>query len=265
MQLQNHFSINGISDVFQSGFKRLLSTESSLLKVFNDILIMTGAGNIDLSSAFDFVDHGILLSRLEHCIGIRGTVLNWFQSFLSNRRFSVSIGKYSSSVVHSTCVVPQGSILAPILFSPYMLPMGSIFRRFGVSYQCYDDDTQLYIPLKRDDNSALNQLTACLFALKTWLTNIFLHLNNDKAQIILFRSNGKTDLSTTDLGSLTPYQVLDAKKLGFILDCELKLDKQNNATVSSGFYHLRRLAKVKPFLSWKSFESVIHVFATRLL
>ncbi len=76
-----------------------------------------------------------------------------------------------------------------------------------------------------------------------------LHLNNDKAQVILFRSNGKTDLSTTDLGSLTPYQVLDAKKLGFILDCELKLNKQNNATVSSGFYHLRRLAKVKPFLS----------------
>ncbi len=132
MQLQNHFSINGISNVFQSGFIRLLSTESSLLKVFNDILITTGVGNfmafvlLDLSSAFDFVDHGILMSKLEHCIGIRGTVLNWFQSFLSNRRFSVCIGKYYSSVVHSTCVVPQGSILAPILFSPYMLPMGSI-------------------------------------------------------------------------------------------------------------------------------------------
>ncbi len=183
MQLQNHFSINGISNVFQSGFIRLLSTESSLLKVFNDILITTGAGNfmafvlLDLSSAFDFVDHGILMSKLEHCIGIRGTVLNWFQSFLSNRRFSVCIGKYYSSVVHSTCVVPQGSILAPILFSPYMLPMGSIFRRFGVSYQCYTDDTQLHIPLKRDDNSAVNQLTACLLALKTWLTkNVYISI-----------------------------------------------------------------------------------------
>ncbi len=70
-------SISGISDVFKSGFKSLYSTESALLKVFNYIVVTTEVDNImaivllDLSSAFDFVDHCILLSRLEHCICIR--------------------------------------------------------------------------------------------------------------------------------------------------------------------------------------------------
>jgi len=90
----------------------------------------------------------------------------------------------------------------PLLFSLYMLPIGSIFRRFGVSYHCYVDDTQLYIPLKRD-KFPLNHLTDCLQELKTWLNKNFLHLNDDKTQIVLFGPTEKSDLSNVDLGSLT--------------------------------------------------------------
>ncbi len=68
------------------------------------------------------VDHTILISRLENLVGIQGTVLNWFQSFLTNRKFSVSF-----SAAHLSCGVPQGSILAPILFSLYLLPFGLHF------------------------------------------------------------------------------------------------------------------------------------------
>ncbi len=92
------------------------------------------------------------------------------------------------------------------------------------------------------------------------LTNHFLHLNDDKTQIVLFRPNEKTDLSTVDLGSLSPYCSSEVKDLGFILDSDLKLNKQINSTVSASFYHLQRLAKVKPFLSRESFEIVIHAF-----
>lgn len=103
---------------------------------------------LDLSSAFDFVDHRILLSHLERSFGITGMVLKLFQFFLSNRSFSISLGAHSSMVAHLTCDVPQGSILVPLLFSLYMVPVGSIFSRSGVSYHCYVDDTQLYIPIK---------------------------------------------------------------------------------------------------------------------
>lgn len=145
-----------------------------------------------------------------------------------------------------------------------MLPIGSIFRRFGVSYHCYADDTQLYIPFKRNDKSATKQLMDCYQELKAWLNNNLLHLNDDKTQIVLFGPTEKSDLSNVDLGSLTSYRSFAAKNMGFTSDSGLKL-KQINTVVSSSFYHLRRLAKVKSFLSRNSFEIVIHAFISSRL
>lgn len=124
------------------------------------------------------MDHKILLSQLEHSIGISGTVLKWFQSFLSNRSFSVSLGPLSSSVVQLTCGVPQGSSFAPLLFLLYMLPLGSIMSKFGISYHCYADDTQLYIPIKCNNILPYKRLEACQYEIKEWLTNNFMLLKN---------------------------------------------------------------------------------------
>ncbi len=76
------------------------------------------------------MDHAILLTRLEHCVGIKGNALEWFKSYFSNRSFRVDIGELmNSSVVASlSCGVPQGSILASILFSLYMLPLGLLWQ-----------------------------------------------------------------------------------------------------------------------------------------
>lgn len=97
--------------VFQSGFKALHTTESALLRVFNDILLTADSGNsvlfvlLNLTAAFDAVDHNILISRVEHHVGIRGTALEWFRSYLFDRSFSVSLGKfYSSSAPHDPSI-----------------------------------------------------------------------------------------------------------------------------------------------------------------
>lgn len=143
-QLQSFLSSNSVYKTFHSGYRKLHSTESALLKVTNDIMLSTDNGNavalvlFDLSSAFDMVDHKILISRLESYVGIQGIVLIWFRSYSTNRKFSVCIGKHTSSVVHLSCGVPQGSILAPTLFSLYMLPLGSLFSKHGVSFQTKD-------------------------------------------------------------------------------------------------------------------------------
>ncbi len=114
VQLQVFLRSNQIYEMFQSGFRKLHSTETALLQVYNDILMSTDAGNavalilLDLSLAFDMVDHNLLLSRLKNCVGLRGTVLNWFQSFLTNRKFSVCTGQYTSSSAPLTCGVPPG-------------------------------------------------------------------------------------------------------------------------------------------------------------
>ncbi len=220
---------------------------------------------LDLSSAFDFVDHRILLSRLERSIGISGTILKRFQSFLSNRSFSVSLGTLSFSMARLPCGVPQGLILASLLFLLYMLPLGSM-STFGVLYHCYANDTKLnYIPIKHNDTSAFKRLEACLQEIKVWLTNNFMLLNDDKTQIFQFGPKEHSGGKSFDLGALTPYLTSVVKDLGFHLDNSLKLDKQINTIVSTSFYHIRRLAKVKPFLNRKSFETAFHAFiSTRL-
>ncbi len=110
--------------------------------------------------------------------------------------------------------------------------------RFGVSYHCYVDDTQLYIPIKH------KRLEACLHELNLCLTNKFMLLNDDKTQIIQFGPKELSNGNVIDLGTLSPFLTTSIKYLGFYLDSSLKLGKQINVIVSTSFYHLRRLAKV---------------------
>ena len=123
-QLQEVLQKANVGELFQSGFKSLHSTESALLKVVNDLLLNLDTVNcalilLDLTAAFDTVDHTILLSRLEHDVGIKDTALNWFESYLSERSFSVHMGNFSSTVAPLTCRVPQGSVWA-LYCSPYI-------------------------------------------------------------------------------------------------------------------------------------------------
>ncbi len=131
---------NSMFETFQSGFRKCHSTETALLKVLNDILISCDSGDfvvlvlLHLTAAFDTVDHAVLIDRLEHCVGLRGVALDWFKSYFANRSFSVKMGEHYLSNAFLPCRVPQGSILAPLLFYLYMLPLGSNFRKHGLSF-----------------------------------------------------------------------------------------------------------------------------------
>ena len=98
---------------------------------------------LDLSAAFDTIDHNILLSRLQHSFGFSGTVLKWFSSYLSDRTQCVSIDNVMSSPSPLNYGVPQGSVLGPVLFSLYSQLLSDIVYSYKCSYHKYADDTEL--------------------------------------------------------------------------------------------------------------------------
>ena len=172
----------------------------------NDLLLTLDTGEnailvlLDLSAAFDTVDHPTLLARLHQWVGIRGSALQWFSSYLSHRSFSVSIGQHSSSSAPLSCGVPQGSILGPILFSLYMLPLGNIIRKYNLSFHFFADDSQLYLPLRSRD--CLQTLLECLKEINDWMGDNFLQLNNSIWEVIIFNPSKFNKPIFTDLGSL---------------------------------------------------------------
>uniref|UniRef100_A0A669BFN4 Reverse transcriptase domain-containing protein n=1 Tax=Oreochromis niloticus TaxID=8128 RepID=A0A669BFN4_ORENI len=264
LQLQAHLDFKMISEKFQSGFKSLHSTETALLRIFNDILLTLDSGSpaalllLDLSAAFDTVDHDILLSRLEFHAGLKGSALQWFRSYLSERSFHVNMGPHNSKIAPLKYGVPQCSILGPALFALYLLPLGSIFSRYSISFHCFADDLQIYLPLKAgSDHPQL--LLRCLDDVKQWLSLNFLKLNENKTEVVIFGNFNHID---STLGALSLYCKTHVKNLGVYIDGSFKLNKQVSAVVQSCFFQLRQLAKVKPYLPANVFERVIHLFLT---
>ena len=130
----------------QSAYRKHLSTETALLQVVNDIhqatdnkweavLVM-----LDLSVAFDTVDHAILLDRLGYCYGLSEMVLRWIKSHLKDRPQCIALDKILSPPRYLSCGVPHGSILGPLVFSLYIAMM-------------YADDTQLYIFMRKGNHA----------------------------------------------------------------------------------------------------------------
>ncbi len=174
-QLSSFLAEVDIMDKFQSGFRTGHSTEFALIRVLNYILLEVDSGNcvglvlLDLSAVFDTLDHFILLERLERYVGVSGVALSWFHSYLEGRTFTLQIGNNGSSAAPVSYGVPQGSILGQLLFSLYMIPLGSIFNKFGISYHSYADDTRLYLGFKAGDNAAENSSLNCLEEVKCWM------------------------------------------------------------------------------------------------
>uniref|UniRef100_A0A8C6LQF4 Reverse transcriptase domain-containing protein n=1 Tax=Nothobranchius furzeri TaxID=105023 RepID=A0A8C6LQF4_NOTFU len=265
-QLVSHLADSDLFEVFQSGFRSGHSTESALLRVLNDIYLSLDQGTsvllllLDLTAAFDTVDHAILLDRLERWVGIKGSALDWFRSYLQNRTFCVKLGDVFSSWEGLRWGVPQGSILGPLLFAIYLLPLGSIFRKHGLSFHLYADDCQIYSPLCQEKGHSIQSFVSCVNEVKSWLMSNYLHLNEGKTELIVFHPNSRNVDRYADLGPLSPYSKPVVTSLGVKLDVGLKFDAHINSVIRSSFFHLRRLAKIKHMLSRAHLERVLHAF-----
>ncbi len=265
-QLSAFLALNNCFDVFQSGFRPHHSTETALVKVFNEIHLNTDSGRtsvlvlLDLSAAFDTVDHNILLDRLENWVGLYGTVLNWFESYLKDRDYFVSIGNYTSELTKMTCGVPQGSILGPLLFNIYMLPLAQIMKNNKICYHNYADDTQIYITISPGDYDPIQALSNCIEQVNDWMCQNFLQLNKDKTEVIVFGAREERLKVSARLQSVMLRTTDQARNLGVVMDSDLNLRSHIKTITKSAYYHLKNISRIRGLMSQQDLEKLIHAF-----
>ncbi len=258
-QLVSHIDKHSLSARFQSGFKRHHSTETALLKVTNDILRENDKGKVtalvllDLSAAFDTVDHDILLSRLETDVGVSGVALSWFRSYLSGRSQSVACAGRTSSCRAVTCGVPQGSVLGPLLFCIYMRPLELILQKHDISYHFYADDTQLHLSFDPSEScAAIKRLNSCLADIRSWMSANYLKLNSDKTELLLI-GNPKRVAKVRDfelsIGDSIVRPSASARNLGVIFDDTLSFKQSCLKSASAAAFHIRSLSRIRDHLS----------------
>ena len=229
-QLSNYLSKHNILSPFQSGFRSNHSTTTALLKLTNDIYSssgnseLTGAIFIDLTKAFDLVDHYLLLDKL-YSIGMSRNSLLWFNSYLHNRKQCVVIQGSASDLAVQERGVPQGSTLGPLLFSIFINDLPSIFKDCNV--QLYADDTVIYT-----SNTNLLQIQSTMQQnfnkLESWLSANKLIINKTKTNTMLFGTiqnlKSKTEHQSFNISCLDGTQlhrVDNIKYLGLWLDSNL--------------------------------------------
>ena len=139
----------------------------------------------DLIAAFDTVDHDLLLLRFERQFDLRGSVLQWFRSYLSDRSFRVVYCGNTSSTVLIVCSVPQGSVLGPRLFILYTADLADLAEKHDVNLHSFADDTQLYVHCRRCDTStAVDRLEECITEVGQWMSANRLKLNTHKTELL---------------------------------------------------------------------------------
>ena len=185
---------------------------------------------IDLQKAFDTVNHGILLSKLEH-YGVRGCALEWFRSYLSDRKQYVSVNGSNSNLELVSCGVPQGSVLGPLLILIYVNDLPNASKK--LSFYLFADDTNIYYE-SEDFSKLIKTANKGLRSLKKWLDANKLSLNIDKTNYIIFHSSTVKVPSdfAIKIGKKHIKRVRFVKFLGLLLDEHL-----------SWKYHLSELSK----------------------
>ena len=233
-QLHSHMTRHNMFEELQSAYKTHHSTETTLVKVFNDIMLNVDSGLgsflilLDLSSAFDTIDYDLLCTVFERHLGISGTALKLLKSFLTGRSQAVIIDGVKSELKKLTCGVPQGSVLGPFEFCNYLIPLGNILKYHNVQYHMYADDTQVYISFKlKTPHEAVDTINECISDLRTWMINHKLKINDSKTEFLIIRSQfskvtlpkltvtvGDTEISSSD----------KARNLGVIFDSFMNLE-----------------------------------------
>jgi hypothetical protein len=276
-RLSDHLDSQNMQEPLQSAYRKLHSTETALLRVSNDVRVAldhkegTLVVLLDLSSAFDTIDHRILLSRLSRRYELQGSALKWLEPYLQDRRQRVFISQISSEHHTLSTGVPQGSVLGPNFFSLYIQPVGEIIRRHGINFHYYADDLQLMLSFALNPEAlldAMQRLEACIAEIREWLTRNYLKLNDLKTEFLpIVPSSARAlveglVLNVSGAGIAAVDKVRD---LGAYLDSRMDMSANTTAIIRSCYFHLRHISQINKFLPIETRKRVINALVTSRL
>jgi hypothetical protein len=232
-QLLNYLNISKLLPELQSAYRARHSTETAVLKVLMDILRSVDAGDLaaltllDLSAAFDTVDHITLLRRLDISYGIRGRALTWFTSYLGGLCQFVRCGASKSAIKCVIFGVPQGSVLGPILFLLYTADLLRLIEQHGLHPHLYADDTQIYGACAPSaTHQLLQRISACADDVAQWMRSNRLQLNTAKTEVLWCASNRRQHQipqSPVRIGDDDVVPVSSVRDLGIFLDSDISM------------------------------------------
>ena len=272
-QMSAHCQLHNLNQALQSAYRCHHSTETALLKVTNDILQGFDRQNatimalLDLSAAFDTVNHAIYIDRLSSDYGFEGAPLSWMSSYLSQRSQQVVVNGKRSESVHLSTGFPQGGGAGPWAYSRYTQPIARIIQLFSILYHFFADDTQLYKQFRtsnvRDQLSAKELLEKCIHGVSQWMQLNRLKLNMNKTECIIFGTKpqlSKLSFDTITVCNETITSVSSVRNLGVHLDQELKMAVHVSVVVKSAYYHIQKLRSVRRYLSRDAMKTLVQCF-----
>ena len=207
LQVSHHCEEYHLQPDYQSAYREHYSCETAILKVSNDILwgmefqSITALVALDLSAAFDTVNHDILLSILSSKYGIKGKVLQWFNQYLRPRSFRVAVKGVYSKDRDLTVSVPQGSCAGANIFNLYCSPLHEVVPE-DLQLSRFADDHSVRKTFKAsnrlDEENTKIRLQECLISIKKWMDKTRLKMNPSKTEFIYFGNTKQLQKCTSN-------------------------------------------------------------------
>ena len=275
-QVDGHMTENHLHEDSQFAYKTHHNTELMMLGVTDEVLRGFDENQatviifLDLSAAFDTIDVDKLLEIMFEEIGLGGTVLKWFRSFLEGRTQRVKIEDQYSESMEVPCGSPQGSVLGPKCFNINVRSQPMAFKRVMFSSSSFADDSngRKQFALTFQFSVITQDIVDCLNEIVKWSNAHFMKINPDKTEILLLcpsSLNGEVIIRGVIYEEQCIRFSTEVKNVGVWLDKNLKMDKHVNHTTSHCYKILKDIGRISNCLEQSHLERIVHaVISSRL-
>ena len=220
-----------------------------------------------MSTAFNTVNHTILLNRLKYCFGVVGTALSWIGSYLIGRTQKLVIDGYESEAAELTQGVPQGWVLDPVLFILYTSPLGDICQQHHINFHSYADDQQIYLSFQpssqHSSETCLTFLQNCIKDIRLSMKTNLLKLNNGKTEFLIVGTRQKLELAgerSIQIGNVIIRPTPFVWNLVYIYDLQLNNNVHVSKLACSLYITVRKISRVRHLVDLDTAKILVQTF-----